>query len=61
MIMGEGGNPSKNHLLKLAGTVGIKPEKALAATEKWHAFASDAGVSKVQTNHIGKAFARRLS
>lgn len=62
MIMGEGKNPTKNHLLKLAGTVGIKQDKAseiidqvLAATQKWDAFAGKVGVSAIQTNIIGEA------
>ena len=63
MIMGEGKNPTKNHLLKLAGTVGIKQDKALeiidqvlAATQKWDAFAGEVGVSAIQTKNIGEAF-----
>jgi len=62
MIMGEGKNPTKNHLLKLAGTVGIKQDKALeiidqvlAATQKWDAFAGEVGVSTIQTKNIGEA------
>lgn len=62
MIMGEGKNPTKNHLLKLAGTIGIKQDKALeiidqvlAATQKWDAFADKVGVSAVQTKNIGEA------
>jgi serine/threonine-protein kinase HipA len=62
MIMSEGKNPNKAHLLKLAGTCNIKQDKALeiihqvlAATEKWDAFAGEAGVSKVQTKNIGEA------
>lgn len=60
MIMGEGKNPTKKHLLKLAGTVGIKQDKVLeiinqvlAVTEKWDAFAGEVGVSKLQTKNIG--------
>jgi serine/threonine-protein kinase HipA len=34
MIMGEGKNPTKNHLLKLAGTVGIKQDKALEVIDQ---------------------------
>lgn len=59
MIMGEAKNPTKKHLLKLAGTIGIKQDKALdiidqvlAATEKWDAFAGEVGVSKLQTKNI---------
>lgn len=62
MIMGEGKNPTKKHLLKLAGTVGIKQDKALeiidqvfAATQKWDTFASAVGVSKLQIKNIGEA------
>ena len=61
MIIGEGKNPTKNHLLKLAGTVGIKHDKALAiidqvlaAIQKWDAFAAKVGVSAVQTKNIGE-------
>ena len=59
MIIGEGKNPTKIHLLKLADTVGIKQNKALeiidqvlAATEKWGALAGKVGVSKLQTKNI---------
>lgn len=62
MIMGEGKNPTKNHLLKLAGTVGIKQDKArqiidqvLSTTQKWDAFAAKVGVSAIQTKNIGEA------
>jgi serine/threonine-protein kinase HipA len=62
MIMGEGKSPTKAHLLKLAGTVGITQDKALeiihqvlAATEKWDTFASAVGVSKLQIKNIGEA------
>ena len=62
MIMGEGRNPTKKHLLKLATTCNIKQDKALeiihqvlAATEKWDAFAGEVGVSKLQTKNIGEA------
>lgn len=61
MIMGEGKNPTKKHLLKLAGTLGVKQDKALeiidqvlAATQKWDAFADKVGVSAVQTKNIGE-------
>lgn len=60
MVMGEGKNPAKEHLLKLASVGNIKLDKALeiihevlAATQKWEAFASEAGVSKVQAKNIG--------
>lgn len=62
MIMGEGKNPTKKHLLKLAGTVGINQEKALeiihqvlSALKKWDDFATEVGVSKLQTNNVGEA------
>ncbi len=62
MIMGEGKNPTKKHLLKLAGTVGIKQDKTfeiidqvLSATQKWDAFAGKVGVSAIQTKNIGEA------
>ena len=62
MIMGEGKNPTKKHLLKLAGTVGIKQDKALeiidqvlAALKKWDDFATEVGVSKLQIKNIGEA------
>lgn len=62
MIMGEGKNPTKKHLLKLAGTLGIKQDKVLeiidqvlAATQKWDAFAGKVGVSAIQTKNIGQA------
>jgi serine/threonine-protein kinase HipA len=62
MIMGEGKNPTKNHLLKLANVGSIKQDKALniidrvlQATAKWNKFAAEAGVSKLQTKNIGEA------
>lgn len=62
MIMGEGKNPTKKHLLKLAGTLGIKQDKALeiihqvlSATQKWDSFATEVGVSNLQTKNIGEA------
>ncbi|MDF3047876.1 MAG: HipA protein [Candidatus Midichloriaceae bacterium] len=61
MIMGEGKNPTKGHLLKLASVGNIKQDKALeiidqvrSATQKWHEFAAKAGVSKLQTKNIGE-------
>ena len=61
MIMGEGRNPTKEHFLKLANVGNIKEDKALDiihqvlyATEKWCEFASDVGVSKLQTKNIGE-------
>lgn len=62
MIMGEGKSLTKAHLLKLAGICNIKQDKALeimhqvlAGTEKWDSFASEVGVSSVQTKNIGEA------
>jgi len=62
MIMGEGRNPTKKHLLKLAETCNIKENKALeivnqvfAALEKWDTFAKEVGVSRVQTKNIREA------
>lgn len=62
MIVGEGKNPTQKHLLKLAAIVGIKQVKALeiihqvfSALEKWDDFATEAGVSKLQTKNIGEA------
>lgn len=62
MIMGEGKNPTKDHLLELANICDIKREKALEmieqvlyATQKWNEFAGKLGVSKLQTTSIGKA------
>lgn len=61
-IMGEGKNPTKAHLLKLANICNIKQDNALeiiyqvlAATEKWDSFASEAGVSRLHTQNIRKA------
>lgn len=59
MVMGEGKNPTKTQILKLASIGNIKHTKALEiihqvldATGKWRKFASDAGVSKLQTRNI---------
>lgn len=64
MMMGEGKNPTIKHLLQLASIGNIKQDKALEiihqvlnATQKWHEFAHDAGVSKLQTKNIGNALA----
>jgi serine/threonine-protein kinase HipA len=65
MIMGEGKNPTKNHLLKLASIGNIKKENASKiieqvseATHKWYDFAERAGVSKLQNKNIGEALDR---
>jgi serine/threonine-protein kinase HipA len=62
MVIGEGKNPTKEHLLKLASVGNIKQDKALGiinqvlvATQKWYEFAREAGVSKLQTKNIEKA------
>ena len=62
MIMGEGKTPTKEHLLKLANTCDITKDKALeiihqvlSATEKWHEFARENEVSRLQTKNIGEA------
>jgi serine/threonine-protein kinase HipA len=60
MVMGEGKNPTKDHLLRLAAVGNIKKEKALdiinqvsAVVQKWKTFAKNANVSKLQTKNIG--------
>ncbi|MES2214773.1 MAG: type II toxin-antitoxin system HipA family toxin [Pseudomonadota bacterium] len=60
MIMGEGKNPTKEDLLKLASTCSIKKDKALEiihqvliTIQKWHEFANNTGVSRLQTKNIG--------
>lgn len=65
MIIGEGVNPTKEHLLKLASIGNLKQDKALeiinqvlAATEKWDVFAQEVGVSQVQIKNIGEALSR---
>ncbi len=65
MILGEGKNPTKEHLLKLAEVGNIKKEKALAiisqileAVAKWKTFAANTGVSKLQTKNIENALDR---
>jgi serine/threonine-protein kinase HipA len=61
MIMGEGKNPTRDHVLKLADTVDIQASTAreiidsvLNATEKWCRFADEAGVSTLQSQTIEK-------
>lgn len=65
MMIGEGRNPTKEHLLKLASIGNIKQDKALEiinqvinATKKWDAFAREVGVSEVQIKNIGEALSR---
>ena len=64
MMMGEGKNPTKEDLLKLAISGDIKQDRALEiihhvlqATEKWDVFANMGAVSKLQTRHIGSVLA----
>jgi serine/threonine-protein kinase HipA len=61
-IMGEGKNPTQNHLLRLAGVGNISQDRALEiieqvleATRKWGYFAEKAGVSKLHTKNIASA------
>lgn len=62
MIMGEGKNPKREHLLKLAATTSIKPQRALeiidqvaVAVSKWRLFAEAAQVSRASSNAIQAA------
>ncbi|HQY22779.1 MAG TPA: hypothetical protein PLV31_06870 [Gammaproteobacteria bacterium] len=64
MIMGEGKNPTLNHLLRLAAIGEIKKPKALeiiehvhSATNKWKDCAESTGVSKPQIKRIGETLA----
>lgn len=61
-VMGEGKNPSLEHLLNLASVANLKPKKALeiiyevlSAVSEWKNFAEKAQVSKLQTVTIAKA------
>jgi serine/threonine-protein kinase HipA len=61
LVMGEGKNPTLEHLLKLATGIGITQRKAkeivyevFSAVEQWPDFAEKSGVSKVQKNEIEK-------
>jgi serine/threonine-protein kinase HipA len=65
MMMGEGKNPERQHLLKLAHVANIKEDKTLEiinqvehAVAKWKIFADRAGVSTQQTKNIGEALGR---
>lgn len=67
MVMGEGKNPQKEHLLKLATIGNIKKDKALeiidqvaAAVNKWELFVEKAGVSKLQAKNIKDTLDRIL-
>ena len=62
LVMGEGKNPKREHLLRLAEVASIKKEEAqqiitevTEALQKWNSFASNTGVSKLQTKNIGEA------
>ena len=62
MMMGNGANSTKEHLLKLAGVGNIKRDTALeiinhvaTVTKKWPDFAAHSGVSKMQTKNIENA------
>lgn len=59
MVMGEGKNPTQNHLLRLAEIANINRntaleiiEQTLEATNKWKIFAHNSGVSYAQMNNI---------
>lgn len=61
-LMGEGKNPSINHLHKLANIVGIPQTKATnifaqvqAAINQWPKFAKEAGVSTTSSKRINRA------
>jgi serine/threonine-protein kinase HipA len=61
-IMGEGKNPGKDHLLKLAEKFGISKtvaqqgiDRVYSAIHKWPAFADEAGVSTLSKKLIAKA------
>lgn len=63
MVMGEGKNPTKDHLLKLAEVGNIKPEQALEiikqvsdAVQKWKVFAAESGVSREQIKSLSSFF-----
>lgn len=64
-MVGEGRNPTKEHLLKLATIGNITEDKALeiinqvnTATKQWDAFAQEVGVSEVQIKNIGEDLSR---
>lgn len=64
LVMGEGKNPQKQHLLKLADIGSIKKERALEiidqvsnAVNKWQSLAEEAGVSKQQSKNISNELA----
>lgn len=65
LVMGEGKNPSKDHLLKLSAIGNIKKDRALEiieevskAIQKWNDFAEKSSVPKLQTQNIGQALSR---
>jgi hypothetical protein len=58
--MGEGKNPRRQHLLKLASIANIRQDKALdiieqvsKAVAKWRDFSQESGVSRLQINVLG--------
>lgn len=62
MIMGEGKNPTKHHLLKLAEVANIENKRVIeiidqvaTSIQKWESIAASAGVSKKQTKNISDA------
>ena len=62
MVMGEGKNPQRHHLLKLAQIGGIKKTKSIeiidevcTAVSQWSYFAKDAGVSSASQKMISNA------
>lgn len=66
MIMGEGKNPKRTHLLKLGEVAGLKKSNALKIIEevyevssKWSLFANQAGVSKKSLERIQTALTQK--
>jgi serine/threonine-protein kinase HipA len=62
-ILGEGKNPTIEHILKLAEIISIKPKRAKeivddlkAAVSKWEKFADKAGVSNTSSKSIQRIF-----
>ncbi len=60
MYMGEGKNPTKEHLLELGKKHGLKKaqqtiESVKASVKRWRSFAKEAGVSSREIDVIGKA------
>lgn len=66
-IMGEGRNPTRTHLMKLAEITGIRKTKTseiidevAAAILRWPSFAEDSGVSRSSCQHINKILQQQL-